>query len=310
MDESIIKFIIGIGILLFSTQKLVKLAERISQIMRISPLVVGTTLVALVTTSPELIISIVAAYRGDVGLAMGNIIGSNIVNVLMVFPVGILIGKLRIGTHKTQQNVLFMLGATIIFLIAQFIKIPKSASGLVLICLAAFFSVIEYRLGVIGRDFEDSKRFKSLKTHKLDLTTIFYGPLLLLGIVAGGFLVVDSIEMISKLSGISTAILGLTLTAVATSLPELFTTLFSQEDNQEKLTIGNIIGSNVYNLLFTGGILLLFPSQFMVPLKDWVWLIGTSFGFAAVLSHHSGKKPARLMGVVLLFILIIYLISQ
>lgn len=310
MDVSVLKFLIGIVLLLYSTQKLVKLAEKISQMMRISPLIVGATLVALGTSLPELIVSAISAYRGDIGLAMGNIIGSNIVNILMVFPVGIFSGKLRIGTRKTQQNVLIMLGASIIFIISQFVSVPKPTSGLFLIGLAALFSIVEYRLGLLGRDYEDSKKFKTMKNKTLDLTTIFFVPILLLGIIGGGFLVVDSVEMISKLSGISITILGLTLTAIATSLPELLTTLFSQEDNQEKLTIGNIIGSNVYNLLFIGGIILLFPSQFIVPLKDWIWLIGASFGFAVILSHYSGKKPSRWIGVILIFLLFIYLTSQ
>jgi len=310
MYETSAKFIIGIVLLLFSTQKLVKLAERMSQVIRISPFVIGATLVALGTSLPELIVSAISAYRGDIGLAMGNIIGSNIMNILMVFPVGIFSGKLRIGTRKTQQNVLIMLGATMIFFSTQFINVPKSTSGLFLIGLAALFSIVEYRLGVLGRDYEDSKKFKTMKSRSLDLTTIFFVPILLIGIIAGGFLVVDSVEMISKISGISTTILGLTLTAIATSLPELLTTLFSQEDNQEKLTIGNIIGSNVYNLLFVGGIILLFPSRFVVPLKDWIWLIGASFGFAVILSHYSGKKPSRWIGLGLIILLFIYLGTQ
>jgi cation:H+ antiporter len=190
------------------------------------------------------------------------------------------------------------------------VSVPKPTSGLFLIGLAALFSIVEYRLGVLGRDYEDSKKFKTMKSKTLDLTTIFFVPILLLGIIGGGFLVVDSVEMISKLSGISTTILGLTLTAIATSLPELLTTLFSQEDNQEKLTIGNIIGSNVYNLLFIGGIILLFPSQFIVPLKDWIWLISASFGFAIILSHYSGRKPTRWIGFGLLIFLFIYLSTQ
>jgi len=310
MYQPLLWFAIGIVLLLFSTQKLVKLAGKISQVMRISPLVVGATLVALGTSLPELIVSTISAYRGDIGLAMGNIIGSNIVNILMVFPVGIFSGKLRIGTRKTQHNVFIMLGATIIFMIPQFVSIPKSTAGLFFIGLAALFSIIEYRLGVLGRDYEDRKKLSSIQSGSLDLTTIFFVPILLLGIVGGGFLVVDSIETISRLSGISTTILGLTLTAIATSLPELLTTLFSQEDKQEKLTIGNIMGSNIYNLLLIGGIVLLFPSQMTVPLKDWIWFIGASFGFAVILSHYSGKKPTVWIGLGLLMFLLIYLSTQ
>jgi cation:H+ antiporter len=310
MVITLIKFILGIGVLLYSTQKLVKLAEKISQVMRISPLVVGATLVALGTSLPELIVSTISAIRGDIGLAIGNIIGSNIVNVLLVFPVGIVSGKLRIGTQKTQKNILIMLGATIVFFLTQLSATPKPASGLFLIGLAVLFSIVEYRLGVIGRDHEDHKKLGSAPERALSISTLLFVPVLLIGIVAGGFLVVDSVEAISQLSGISTTILGLTLTAIATSLPELLTTLFSQEDNQEKLTIGNIIGSNVYNLLFIGGILLLFPTHFVVPMKDWLWLIGSSFGFGTIVSHYSGAKPSRWIALCAFILLFIFLLFQ
>ena len=249
MYESLLKFCVGLVVLLFSTQSLVKLAGKISRVLRISPLIIGTTIVALGTSLPEFAVSTVSVLRNDAGLAMGNIIGSNIVNVLMVLPVGIFIGKMRIGTTKTQQNVLILLGATAIFCLTQFAGISKPVLGMFLIGLAILISIMEYKLGVFGRDHEDLKQFKKTKNGKLSLHAVILGLLLILGIIAGGFLVVDSVEAISVLSGISTTILGLTLTAVATSLPELLTTIFSQNGNQEKITVGNILGSNGLLLL-------------------------------------------------------------
>ena len=123
-------------------------------------------------------------------------------------------------------------------------------------------------------------------------------------------MVVSSIEAISILSGISTTILGLTLTAVATSLPELLTTIFSQEDNQEKITVGNIIGSNIYNLLLVGGIVMLFPSTTVIAIKEWVWLAISTIGFVLILRYYSGKRPPKWIGVILIFLFLIYLFFQ
>lgn len=310
MYESLLKFGIGLVVLLFSTQRLVKLAEKISRMLRISPLIIGTTIVALGTSLPELVVSAISALRNDVGLAMGNIIGSNIVNVLMVLPVGIFIGKMRIGTTKTQQNILILLGATAIFYLTQYMGISKPVSGIFLIGLALLVSIMEYQLGVFGRDHEDLKQFKTLKNGKLSLSIMVFGLILILGIIGGGFLVVDSVETISIITGISTTILGLTLTAVATSLPELLTTIFSQNGNQEKITVGNILGSNIYNLLLIGGIIMLFPSTIVIPLKEWVWLAIATIGFVLILRYYSGKRPSKWSGVMLILLFIIYLLSQ
>lgn len=261
------QFGIGLVILLLSTQKLVELAKNISRTLRISPLIVGITIVAIGTSLPELAVSLVSILKNDVGLAMGNIIGSNIVNILLVFPVGLFIGKLRIGTIKTQRNALFLLGATAIFFITQSFGSFKPVSGLLLISLAVAISIVEYMLGVFGRTHEDIKQFKSVKYKNLGWGGVVSAILLTLGIIGGSVLVVNSIEAISLLTGISTTILGLTLIAVSTSLPELLTTIFSQENHQEKITVGNILGSNIYNLLLIGGIISLFPSATPIQQK-------------------------------------------
>lgn len=310
MSEVIVKFVVGLVILLLSTQKLVGLAEKVSRIFRISPLVVGITLVAIGTSLPELTVSVIAIARNDTGLAMGNIVGSNIVNILLIFPVALFIGKLRIGTTKTQRNALFLLGATLIYFATQISGYTSTLTGVLLIGLAIVFSLLEFKLAVIGRDHEDKKQLKSLRGDKFTFGTLFIAIILVLGIIIGGILVVDTIEEISRITGVSTTILGLTLSAVATSLPELLTTIFSQEDNQEKITLGNIIGSNVYNLLLIGGIVSLFTVTNTLPTKDWVWLISATILFVFVIRRFSGRKLPRLIGLIFMGLLLLYLFTQ
>ena len=115
MVIQLLLFFLGLLILLPSASVLVKISNTLATKLKISPLITGITLVALGTSLPELAVSATAAIRNDYGLALGNIIGSNITNILLVFPVGILIGKLRIGTTKTQKTILIMTGISFFF---------------------------------------------------------------------------------------------------------------------------------------------------------------------------------------------------
>ena len=309
MLDLLLKFGIGVVVLLLSTQTFVKLAKNISLAFRISPLIVGITIVALGTSLPELSVSLIALIKNDAGLAFGNIIGSNIINVLVVLPIGIVIGKLRIGKTKTQRGALLLLGTTAVFVLLQLQSFSALVSGLFLVASALIITIVEYHWAVLGRNHEDLARFHN---HKREHFT-FRGFLSLLfslaGIIIGGVLLVASVEGISIATGYSTTILGLSLTAIATSLPELLTTIFSQEEDQEKITVGNIIGSNIYNLLFVGGLLTIFSSIVTMPLKDWVWLIATTLCFVYILRRYSGKVVPKWVGVLLLALSCMYLLT-
>lgn len=310
MIEIFVKFAVGLTILLFSTQKLVVISDKVSRIFRISPLIIGLTVVAIGTSIPELAVSLISIIKQDTGLAIGNIIGSNIINVLFIFPIGLFIGKLRIGTSKTQRNALLLAGATIFFFFIHFLISNHFVSGVILIGLACVVTLVEYRFGVYGRTHEDAKQFKKKVSEKISAVTLLQSTLLVAGIVGGALLLVDSVEKISLLSGISTTVLGLTLTAIATSLPELFTTVFSQRENQEKITVGNILGSNIYNLLLVGGIISFFPLAVIIPLKEWLWLAISTVGFVGILKYYQGKKPPKWIGGLLLAFLLLYFLSQ
>jgi cation:H+ antiporter len=310
MTEDFFRFAIGIAVLLVSTQKLVDLAKKVSRSLRISPLIVGITIVAIGTSLPELTVSIISILRQDPGLAMGNIIGSNVVNVLMVLPAGLLIGKMRIGTTKTQQNALILLFITIIFYLCQIIPGINMISGSGLIFLSVAVSFMEYKFAIFGRTHEDARQFKAGKIKKPEFGLFFYGILLVSGIITGGIFVVEAVETISRITGLSTTILGLTLTAVATSLPELLTTIFSQSGNQEKLTVGTILGSNIYNLTLIGGIILLFHPASIIQAGEWLWLGFTTVGLVGFIRYYSGQKPPKWIGFLLIVLLGIYLATQ
>ena len=131
----------------------------------------------------------------------------------------------------------------------------------------------------------------------------------LAGIIIGGILTVSSVENISLATGYSTTILGLSLTAVVTSLPELLTTIFAQEEHQEKMTIGSIIGSNIYNLLFIGGLLTLLGGVSAMPTRNWVWLISATIIFVFILCYYRGKLVPRWVAGSLLLLFFAYLFT-
>lgn len=303
----LLKFVFGVVLLLFSTHTFVKLAVKISRIVRISPLIIGTTIVALGTSLPELAVSTIASVKHDSGLAIGNIIGSNIANILMVLPVGILIGKLRIGTNKTQQIALLTLGVTILYILLHIIQFPPLLSGVVLIAIALLITAGEYELGLFGRDHEDARRLKNHKREKLFGREVISFILLIIGIIVGGVFIVSSVESMSVITGISTTVFGLSLTAIVTSLPELLTTIFSQEENQGKITIGNIIGSNIYNLLFIGGLIMIFSPISQLFFRDWLMLVAATVCFVLILRYYSGKLVPKRIGVSLLLLFLVYL---
>jgi cation:H+ antiporter len=305
---SLVLFIVGVLVLLYSTEIFVRMAVRISAKLRISPLIIGTTIVAIGTSVPELAVSGIAAANHDPGLAIGNIVGSNIVNITLVLPIGILIGKLRIGTTKTQRNALLLLAVTALFALPNIPAFPILSSGVLLLVLALIVTIGEYRLGIIGRDHEDAVRFHRRKNHHPHTVKLVFFVSSLAGIVLGGYITVASVEAIARLSGYSTTILGLSLTAIATSLPELLATIVSQKEHQAKIMIGNIIGSNIYNMLLIGGIVRLFRSPQSIPVIEWLFLLMVTAGFFAIIRRFGGKVIPKWVGAALLGMFAIFLI--
>lgn len=311
MLEALFLFGLGLAILLFSTQKLVDLATKVSKTIGISPLIIGLTLVAIGTSIPELAVSLIAINRQDGGLALGNIVGSNIINVLLVLPVGILVGGVRIGTSKTQTNASILLGCVAIFMAIRFFGLFHPVIGIVLIGIALLISFVEYKLGTNGRLNEDMKWFAKIKKReKLTKLEWILGPILLGSIIAGSSILVEAVETLGQITQISTTVLGLTITAIATSLPEVLTTVFSQRSGQEKMTVGNIIGSNIYNLMLIGGVIMLFPTATYISVVQWGWLIASTLLFVLLINHYSGKTPPKIIAIFFVGLFIAYLYTQ
>lgn len=298
----------GVGLLLVSTNSLVSASKLLAVKWRVSPLIVGSLVIALITSLPELTVSLVAVLRHDTRLALGNIIGSNIINILLVFPVGILVGKLRVGTTKTQRSSWFLLAVTILFAVLTQTTLSPFLIGTVLLILAVLYILAEYIWAANGRKEEDAKVIKHYQSMhpKWSITNLFFPAA---GIVIGGLLVVVSIENIAYITGLSTGFLGLTLAALATSLPELLTSVFSQEQHLAKETLGDIIGSNFYNLLLIGGLVFLLSRPSSPTTVESLWLVSTTGLFVIIVHVFRGRVIPKLIGLALPLICLLYLLS-
>lgn len=313
MTSLLLSLSLGLIVLLISTEFIVKNAVRLSLAIRISPLVVGITVVAIGTSLPELVVSGLATAVGDTGLAIGNLVGSNVANVLLVLGVTILGGRLRVGTTKTQRSIIVLLGVSILFVFLHLARVSSITSGIVLLGLAVLVTVVEYVWGTQGRRREDRYRFNGRKHNTRVTRGMIAGlALALIGIVYGGISTVSSIEQLAAMTGYSTTALGLTLVAVATSLPELLASLVSERNRQEKLALGNLIGSNIYNLLFIGGLVSASsPSRIGsgIPTMIWAELLLSTVVLVIIVRRYRGSVIPNKIGVMLLALFGLYVAS-
>jgi len=307
MVPAVFLFLAGVIILLISTEKFIKSAEKIAFGLKISPLIVGTTIVALGTSLPELVVSGISLIQKDSGLAVGNIVGSNIANIMLMLPFGILLGNIRIGTTKTQKNMLILMMVSILFF-AISTTVYYHYIGFLMILSAIVFSATEYRWGLAGRNKEDRKMIvNSNRIILRDGSLIIRLLLSLTGIIAGGSATVYAIEKIAVFSGLSTTFLGLTVTAVATSLPELLATVFSTKQKQDKMVVGNIIGSNIYNLLLIGGIVYLFGNTSVMIMVDWMVFLFATAIVSFMIWYYQGVVVPNRIGIFLIMFYIFYI---
>ncbi len=250
---------LGLVILLLAGDALVKGAVNLSLRLGVPALIVGLTIVAFGTSAPELLISVNAVLENAPGIALGNVVGSNTANVLLVLGVPALLATIHTSQCETRKTYLFMLGATLLFIALAFTGTFTWWSGLILLAALAF---------VLGDAFRDARAHRSAALELPESPEDLEGAdpempwwkivvFLLLGLVGlplGADLLVDNASAIARIYGVPDTVIGLTLVAVGTSLPELATTVMAALRKQADVALGNVIGSNMFNLLAIIGI--------------------------------------------------------
>lgn len=250
-------FVIGFFILIKGAGLLVDGASAIADKFKISPLVIGLTIVAFGTSAPELAVNIFASAAGSSEIAIGNIIGSNIANILLILGVSALIYPLTSKKNTVWKEIpLCLLAVVVVGLMANdFLIDGASFSGLSridgLVLLSFFIIFIYYSFGIAKQqESPDDCEIKNLNLVK----SIFYIVIGLIGLVVGGNWIVSGAIKLASGFGISESLIGLTVVAIGTSLPELATSAIAAYKKQTDIAIGNVVGSNIFNIFWILGI--------------------------------------------------------
>lgn len=304
----LILFIFGLVVLLVSAGLFVNFAVKLAYLLKISPLIIGVTIIGFGTSLPELAVAIFGALRKSSGLVAGNIVGSNIANIGLTFGASFLVGRIRIGTTKTPIITVLHLFVTLIFLALLaygFLTFPIGLVFLIGMIAVLFWQI---RAGQRGAKAEDYRLFKNHP--KIEIGIERASLLVVLGLVgtfAGGKVLVDSSLNIAKILKVAPSLIGLTAVAVGTSIPELATNIIGVSKGEEKLVLGNILGTNIINILLIGGVASLFSPLYFVNMVGFLALLGFTFLLSVIVCLYKGKYVGKRWGVVLLAGYVLYL---
>lgn len=256
---SIILFLVGLAILILGAEGLVRGASSISKNAGVPPIVIGLTVVAFGTSAPEFIVNVFSALKGVTDIALGNIIGSNIANILLILGASALIAELRIQENTVWKEIPFAaLAVLIVFVMANDIILDNGTTNVLtridgLILLVFFAIFMHYTFELARKGTVDTTQEQEICVYPMHISIILtIGGLLFL--FFGGRLLVDQAVILARLAGFSELFIGLTIVAVGTSLPELATSLVAARKGQIDLAVGNVVGSNIFNVFWILGI--------------------------------------------------------
>jgi cation:H+ antiporter len=255
--EEILWAVAGSAMLIAGAEFLVKAASRLARRAGISPLVAGLTVVAYGTSSPEMAVSIGSAFTGQGDIAVGNVIGSNIFNVLFIVGLSALIVPLKVSQQLLWLDVPLMIGASLLLLVLALDGSVSRTDGVVLLAGAVLYTVFiirEARKESALVQEEYSREFggeADKKAWPLQLLSIFIGLGML---VYGARWLVDGAVAIARSLGVSELVIGLTLVAAGTSLPEVAASVVASIRGERDIAVGNVIGSNLFNILVVLGL--------------------------------------------------------
>ena len=317
---SYILVIVGLIFLVIAGNIMIRGAVSIAENFGLSKLVIGLTVVAFGTSAPELVVGINAALTGVPTLALGNMVGSNIANILLVIGLPIIFFPFAFEGQEIKQNYILMLAGTLIFILLCFNGPFTKVDALLLIALLLIFLVNSYKrsqptVAVLRPDVSIvdplENNIKEVLEQPLTTPRAILSVLIgLLGLVYGADILVKGGVEIARDFNVSEAVIGLTIIAVGTSLPELVTAIIALKKNHGEVALGNVIGSNIFNLFaIMGGTALVadvpVPASFL-SIDLWVMLISS----AALLPFVIWKiKLNRITGLIFCSGYIIYLFT-
>lgn len=317
MIMTIFLLIIGFVFLIKGADLLVDGSSSVAKRFGISDLVIGLTVVAFGTSAPELIVNLVSAIQGNSEIAIGNILGSNIANILLILGVTAIIFPLAVQKTTIWKEIPFALLAVLVLGVmsndilfsAQSESFVSLGDGLILIGLFIVFMYYIFGSAKNGDNTEDDEgadAVKSLSTGK----SFFYIIGGLTALVIGGKWVVDSAVILASLVGMSQSVIGLTVVAVGTSLPEFATSIAAAFKKKADIAIGNVVGSNIFNIFFILGVTSVISPLPFLPASNFdviATIITTTLLFAWMFIGKKHKLE-RWQGVVFVLLYVVYVI--
>jgi cation:H+ antiporter len=279
---TVILFFVGLVLLVLGSDWLVRGGSGLAKKFRIPDIVIGLTIVSMGTSLPELLVSLIAALKGSSDIAMGNVVGSNIVNILFILGLSALIGRLTVQKNTTFVEIPIALGTALLLTVMGVVSADSTAKtgslgqthGIILLVFFALFLSYMFWMTRQSRTQEMETEAKSENTSKPSFLLV---GMLVSGIALlawGADLCVNNAVLIARSWGASETLIGLTLVAAGTSLPELFTSVVATIRKESDIAIGNVVGSNIFNILFILGISgVIHPISYSIEMISDMWVM-------------------------------------
>ncbi len=309
MALSIILLIIGFVLLVKGADIFVSGASSIAQNFKISKIIIGLTIVAFGTSAPELAVSIKGILSGSSEIVLGNVVGSNILNILLILGMSSIFGKMSVKDNTVKKEIPLTILFSILLMMVSFDNMFNNKVTNVItkndgIIILLFFVIFIYYLIAVMKN--DRKKEKEKPNYNLFYSILFTG-IGLAGVIIGSNFVVDNAVNIAKLMHVSEKMISLTIVALGTSLPELVTSVEASRKGENDIAIGNIIGSNIFNI----GVVIGIPSAIIGNINVgifnyidmFVMIISAILLFVLTVKDRNLDKKN---GIVMLMIFIIY----
>ncbi len=306
---AIIQLIAGFVLLYFGGDWLVNGGVALACRFRISSLVIGMTIVAFGTSAPELLVSMMSSIKGSAGIAMGNVIGSNIANIGLILGLTAMLCPIPTQNRKVSANGLVMILASVLVLVFSLNNGLSRAEGLILFAGIILFTVISIRLGrTSNEEFEPAADGQGKQMSVLAALLLIVLSCAMLAF--GADFMVDGATSVAKALGVSDKVIGLTIVALGTSLPELAASVAAALKKEMDISIGNIIGSNIFNLMCVLGVsasIRPIPFDYMQYRMDFIIMMAFSAGLTILIQPWKAQgRLGRISGIIMFAAYAIY----
>jgi cation:H+ antiporter len=313
-------FLIGLVVIILGAELVLRSSTRIANFLGIKPIIIGLTVVAIGTSMPELAVGITAAAEGKGALAIGNIAGTNIMNILFILGLSAAIRALPLHSMSIKLDLPVMIGAALALTAMAWDGVLQAYEGILLLLAAVVYTVVLIRFSrmetaSIKKEYEEE--FQPKRTPPVKKAWLWAWNIALLGggiyltVIGADWLVSGAVSIASSL-GVSDAIIGLTIVAVGTSAPELVTTIIATIKDDRDVAVGNLIGSSITNILVILGITCILAPGGIDVSKDILWFDLPLAALVAIICYpvfRSDKKISRTEGTVFVSLYLVYITS-